>query len=90
VKNSKYGHALAVKEHLLGGKPITRLEALIFYGLSNLTDVISELRKSGWIIEKRSVPFAVAVKRVNEFAVLEPPKNLPIREIQLTEYWVSK
>ena len=55
-----------------------------------LTDVISEMRKEGWIIESRSIPFAAAVKRVNEYAVLEPPKNLPVREIQLTEYWMSK
>ena len=90
MKTSKYGYALAVKEHLLAGNPITRLEALILYGLSNLTDVISEMRKTGWIIESRAVPFAAAVKRVNEYAVLTPPNNLPIREIQLTEYWMSK
>ena len=80
----------ALKEHLHGGKPITRLEALILYGVSNLTDVISEMRKEGWTIESRSIPFAAAVKRVNEFAVLKPPENLPIREIQLTEYWMNK
>jgi hypothetical protein len=36
------------------------------------------------------VPFAAAVKRVNELAVVQPPANLPIREIQLTEYWMEK
>ena len=90
MKNHRYGIALGVKEHLHGGKPITRLEALILYGVSNLTDVISEMRKEGWTIESRSIPFSAAVKRVNEFAVLKPPENLPIREIQLTEYWMNK
>ena len=90
MKNQKHGITLGVKEHLHSGKPITRLEALILYGVSNLTDVISEMRKDGWTIETRSVAFAAAVKRVNEFAVLEPPKNLPTREIQLTDYWMSK
>jgi len=90
MKTNRYGHALAVKEHLLSGGTITRLEALVLYGLSNLTDVISELRKSGWTIESRAAPFAAAVKRVNEHAVLTPPKNLPIREIQLTEYWMNR
>ena len=90
MKTSRYGHALAVKEHLLAGGTITRLEALILYGLSNLTDVISEMRKSGWTIKSRSAPFAAAVKRVNEHAVLTPPNNLPIRDIQLTEYWMSR
>jgi hypothetical protein len=90
MKQNRYGIALAVKEHLHGGRPITRLEALVLYGISNLTDIISGLRKEGWTIESRSVPFAAAVKRVNEFAVLKPPENLPIREIQLTEYWMNK
>lgn len=90
MRNQRYGIAMAVKEHLHGGNPITRLEALVLFGVSNLTDVISEMRKEGWTIESRPVPFAAAVKRVNEYAVLEPPKNLPVREIQLTEYWMSK
>jgi hypothetical protein len=90
MSNNRFGITLGVKEHLHSGKPITRLEALIFFGVSNLADVISEMRKEGWIIESRSIPFAAAVKRVNEYAVLEPPKNLPVREIQLTEYWLSK
>jgi hypothetical protein len=90
MKVSRYGHTLGVKEHLISGKRITRLEALILYGISNLPDVVGEMRKAGWTIESKSAPFAAAVKRVNEYAVLKPPENLPIREIQLTEYWVSK
>lgn len=90
MKNNRFGITLGVKEHLHSGKPITRLEALILFGVSNLADTVSEMRKEGWIIESRSISFAAAVKRVNEYAVLEPPKNLPVREIQLTEYWMSK
>jgi len=90
MKQHRHGIALAVKEHLHSGQPITRLEALVLYGVSNLPDVIGGMRKEGWTIESRSVPFAAAVKRVNEFAVLKPPENLPIREIQLTQYWMSK
>jgi hypothetical protein len=90
MKRNNYGLALAAKEHLASGQPITRLEALVLYGLSNFPDVISEMRKQGWTIESKKVPFAAAVKRVNEHAVLQPPKNLPIREIVLTEYWINK
>jgi hypothetical protein len=90
VKNNNYGLALAAKEHLASGQPLTRLEALVFFGLSNLTDLVSEMRKQGWVIQSRKIPFAAAVKRVNEVAVLEPPQNLPQREIVLTEYWVQK
>jgi hypothetical protein len=85
-----HGLAEAAKEHLLKGYPLTRLEALIFFGLSNLTDLISEMRKQGFIIVSQQVPFARAVVRVNEVAKLEPPSNLPVREIVLTEYRVSR
>ena len=85
----KHGMTVAVREHLAAGKPIIRLEALVLYGVSNLTDVISVMRRQGWVIESRWVPYAMAVRRVNEHAVLQPPANLPVREIQLTEYWVK-
>ena len=90
MKQHTHGLALAAREHLVSGKPLTRLEALVLYGLSDLTKEISDMRKQGWIVKSRKVPFAMAVKRVNEYAVLKPPPNLPIREILLTEYWVSK
>lgn len=89
---TKVTHGLteAVREHLLTGKPISRLEALIFFGVSNLTDIVSELRKKGFVIQSQLVPFAKAVARVNIYAKLEPPANLPTREILLTEYWINK
>jgi hypothetical protein len=90
MKTNKYGCTLAVQEHLLSGDPITRLEALVLYGVCNLPQVISGMRKTGLIIKSRALPYIAAVKRVNQFAVLNPPKNLPVREIQLTDYWVSK
>ena len=90
MKSEKYGLALAAREHLASGQPITRLEALILFGVANLADIVKQMRRQGWIIESRKVPFAAAAKRVNEHAVLKPPPNLPVREIVLTEYWVSK
>lgn len=90
MSNHKYGLALAAKEHLASGQPITRLEAMVLYGVANLPDVVKELRRNGWVVQSRWIPFATAVNRVNKYARLQPPKNLPIREIQLTEYWVNK
>lgn len=86
----KFGLGIAAREHLLEGKPITRLEAVILYGVANLPDLIKDLRSEGWIVKSQRVPYAVAARRVNEYAVFEPPKNLPIKEIQFTEYWVSR
>jgi hypothetical protein len=90
MNTAKFGLALAAREHLAGGQPITRLEALVLYGVSNLPDVVKEMRRQGWVIESRLVPFAAAAARVNKHAVLQPPPNLPVREIQLTEYWVNR
>ncbi len=90
MNSNKFGIALAAREHLMGGQPITRLEAIVLYGLSNLPDVVKEMRREGWVVESRLVPFAAAVARVNKHATLQPPANLPVREIQLTEYWISK
>ena len=90
MKSERFGLALAAREHLASGQPITRLEAIILYGVSNLPDVVKEMRRQGWTIKSRKVPFAAAVKRLNEHAVLQTPANLPVRDIVLTEYWVSK
>lgn len=84
------GLALAAREHLASGKPITRLEAIVLYGVANLPDVIKEMRRQGWVIKSRNISYAAAMMRLSEYADLRPPKNLPIGEIQFTEYWVSK
>jgi hypothetical protein len=84
------GLNLAAKEHLVGGNPLTRLDALILFGVSNLPELVYEMRRDGFLINTRKIPFAAAMVRVNEHAVLKPPANLPIREIMLTEYRVSR
>jgi len=84
------GAAVAAREHMLSGKPLTRMEALILFGLSNLPELVYELRQIGFTVNTKKVPYAAAMVRINEHAVLKPPPNLPIREIMFTEYWVSR
>ena len=83
------GLNLAAKEHLISGEPLTRLEAIVLFGVSNLPELVYEMRKQGWTVKKRNIPYAAAMVRINKHAELKPPANLPIREILLTEYWVS-
>ncbi len=90
MNESKNGLALAAREHLAAGRPLTRLEAMVLFGVANLPDVIKEMRRQGWIVKSKLVPYAAAVTRINKVAVLQPPVNLPIRELRLTEYQVSK
>lgn len=80
----------AVKEHLLSGLPITRMEALVLFGCSNLPEVVYELRQQKFKILQRKVNYATAMVRINKHASLTPPPNLPIRDILFTEYWVSR
>jgi len=90
MSTARFGVVAAVKEHLVSGQPITRLEAIVLFGISNLPEVVSEMRKQGWVVESRSITYAAASKRLNQFAVLQPPANLPVRDIIFTEYWISK
>ena len=90
MSNVKYGLTVAVKEHLISGQPITRLEAIVLYGVPDLPKMVSELRRSGWVIESKRIAYVAAVKRVNKYAKLVPPNNLPVRDILITEYWVNK
>lgn len=86
----KNGLTDGVKEHLATGHPITRLEAIVIFGVSDLVSTIRHMRNQGWVIQSRLITYAAASKRLNQFAVLQPPANLPVREIMLTEYWISK
>lgn len=87
---AKTSRILAAREHLLGGALLTRLEALVLFGVPDLTKIISDLRREGFVVQSRSVPYASVITRVNKHAVLQPPANLPIKEIVLREYWVSR
>ena len=80
----------AAREYLLEGNLITRLEAMILFAVPDLTKIISDLRREGHDVERRTVPLARAIDRVNQAATLVPPAALPVTDIQLTEYWISR
>ena len=90
MKTIRHGNTLAVKELFSEGKPVSRLEALTLFGVQNLAQVVSGMRREGFIIKSRKVSYARVLMRVNQHAVFTPPSNLPIKEIQLTEYWMSR
>ena len=86
MTDTRVSLVLAIKEHLISGNPITQLESMVLFGVANVTPIISDMRRDGYKVESRRVPFLRVLRRVNEMASLEPPKNLPIQEISLTEY----
>ena len=52
---NRYGNTLAVKEHLLENKPITRLEAIIMYGVSNLPVTVQTLKRTVILFKKENI-----------------------------------
>lgn len=80
----------ACKEHILTGNKVTRLEAALLFGVSNLTDLIHRIRKEGFIVNSKPCTYAAVMVRINKYAHITPPIDLPIREIFFTEYWISK
>ena len=81
---------IAVREFLATGMPLTELESTVLFGVTSLTDLVSSLRKEGWVVQSKRITYAAAARRINEFATLTPPKDLPVREIMLTEWWLGQ
>lgn len=86
----KYGKKDALIDYLLDGNKVTRLEALLLFGVQNFTAFISNFRKEGYLIKKDKILFVKALVRVNKQIKVEVPKNLPIKEIEIYEYRISK
>lgn len=80
----------ATREHMLTGEPITRLEAMLLYGMPDLTKLVSDLRRGGFDLERGSVSYAEAIARMAPVARVDAPTALPTQEIKLTQYRVIR
>lgn len=81
---------VACKQHLLSGHRLTGMEATILFGVGSFSRLIARMRREGFIVRSRSCTYAAAQERITPWARLVAPKNLPVREIRLTEYWVDR
>ncbi len=90
INNVKYRPTSALLEHLLEGNKISILEAIILFGVQSPTAEITKIRRKGFLIKKNLVPMAKVLRRLNKFCLCEPPEQLPVREISVSEYWISK
>jgi hypothetical protein len=88
--NDTYKSQLALKEHMLEGHRVSILEALLLFGVQSLTRTITAFKRDRFLIKSERVPMAKVLRRLNQYSTCEPPKELPIREIQVMEYWISK
>ena len=90
MMTNKFGKISALREHMLDGHKVSRLESMVMFGASNLTATISAMKKNGYLIRSKKVNMTLILKRMKNYAVCKPPKNLPTKEILMTEYWISK
>ena len=81
----------AAKAHLLTGDRLTALEATALYGCAHLASLVHTLRAEGFVVKSKGITYAGVIERLRKGGVvLDPPPNLPIRDINFTEYWVSR
>tara|TARA_B100001540_G_scaffold255258_1_gene232360 strand:+ start:275 stop:547 length:273 start_codon:yes stop_codon:yes gene_type:complete len=90
MKKVKFGQTDALIDYLIDGNTVTRLDALLIFGVQNITAVISNLRKQGYLVKRTKIPFIKALVRINEKVKVQVPKNLPVKDIEISEYWISK
>tara|TARA_Y100001958_G_C20769130_1_gene245787 strand:- start:180 stop:461 length:282 start_codon:yes stop_codon:yes gene_type:complete len=88
-KISKYGNVMALKEHLVSKNKISRIEALVLFGVQDLNRELLRMKKKGFIIKNSKVTMTKIMIRLNKFSVCKPPKDLPTNEIIMNEYWVN-
>ena len=86
----KYGNNSALTEYMIEGNRISVLEAVLYFGISNPYETVRGLKKKGFIINRTEVTMAKILRRINENLDCKTPKNLPIRDIIMSEWWISK
>jgi hypothetical protein len=86
----KYQPAMALREHMLDGKRVSLLEAMLLFGVQNPNAEFARLKQDGFIVKSEKCAMAKIIRRINEYTQCATPANLPVREIVMTEYWISK
>lgn len=90
MPGAKFQPASALREHLLEGHRVSLLEAMLLFGVQNPNAELARMKKDSFLIKSQRVPMAKIIRRINEYTECKVPENLPYREIQMTEYWVSR
>ena len=88
-KITKYGNVMALKEHIISGNKISRIEALVLFGVQDLNRELLRMKKKGFIIKNSKITMTKIIVRLNKFSICKPPKDLPTNEVIMNEYWVN-
>ena len=86
-----YQPHLALKEHMLEGHRVSILEASLLFGVQGFNRLITNFKRDRFLVKSERVPMAKVLRRINSFgATCQPPKGLPVRDIEVMEYWFSR
>lgn len=85
----KYKSSSAMLGHMLDGHKISYVEAMVLFGVPTPSAVLAKIKEKGFIVKKQKVPMVKILRRMNQFGRCKPPKELPIKEIFLNEYWLA-
>ena len=84
------GNVSALKDHLLKGNKVSQLDALMLFGVQRLPNMINDMRKAGFVVQTERISMIKVIVRLNKYCSVTPPKNLPTKEVFVTDYWVGK
>ncbi len=90
MENMINGNVSALKDHLLKNHRVSQLDALILFGVQRLPGLINSMRKEGFIVQTERISMIKVIVRLNKYCSVTPPKNLPTKEVFVTDYWVAK
>ena len=86
----RYGNVSALTEYMIEGNRVSRIESLLMFWVQNLPEAIKAVKKKGFVVKKTQITMAKILRRLNKDLSCEAPKNLPIRDIIMSEWWISK
>ena len=85
-----YSGVMALKEHIINGNCVSNLEALLLFGVQNLSMEMRRMKNEGYFIKSQKVPMQKILRRINKYTICKSPENLPTKNILSIEYWVNK
>ena len=86
----KYGNSEALLEYMLNGKNVSILEAILYFGVQSRNRAFTSFKRKGFLIKKKTASMAKVMVRINKNLKCNTPKNLPTKEINMSEYYISR
>tara|TARA_B100000035_G_C20872031_1_gene496631 strand:+ start:62 stop:346 length:285 start_codon:yes stop_codon:yes gene_type:complete len=88
-KSKSFNGYVAMLSEMENGRRVSLIESQILFGVQSFNRDLTRMKRDGYLIKSQRVPMAKVIKRLNEFCIVKPPQELPVREILVSEYWIS-